>query len=81
MGALRVGGCTLARMARAYIGTAGFSYPEWRPGFYPTERDEWIARILGLVARGIDAYAFIKHEQNPDAPLIAREWVTALVSA
>src|SRR5919197_5534914 len=25
------------RMARAYIGTSGFSYPEWRPSFYPSE--------------------------------------------
>jgi len=24
-------------MARAYLGTSGFSYPEWRPSFYPSE--------------------------------------------
>jgi uncharacterized protein YecE (DUF72 family) len=24
-------------MARAYLGTSGFSYPEWRPSFYPSD--------------------------------------------
>lgn len=52
-----------------------------RTAYNLAERTEWIERIRGMVARGIDVYAFIKHEENPDAPMIARDWVTALVSA
>jgi len=26
---------TNASLARAYVGTSGWSYPSWRPGFYP----------------------------------------------
>src|SRR6059036_4273091 len=28
---------TKASLARAYVGTSGWSYPSWRPGFYPAE--------------------------------------------
>lgn len=28
---------TDASLARAYVGTSGWSYPSWRPGFYPAE--------------------------------------------
>src|SRR6266508_1428198 len=28
---------TNASLARAYVGTSGWSYPSWRPGFYPAE--------------------------------------------
>ncbi len=26
-----------ARVTRAYVGASGFSYPSWKPGFYPAE--------------------------------------------
>ena len=28
---------TKSSLARAYVGTSGWSYPSWRPGFYPAE--------------------------------------------
>src|SRR5688500_3526302 len=28
---------TKASLARAYVGTSGWSYPSWRPGFYPAD--------------------------------------------
>jgi uncharacterized protein YecE (DUF72 family) len=28
---------TEASLARAYVGTSGWSYPSWKPGFYPTD--------------------------------------------
>jgi thymidylate synthase (FAD) len=28
---------TSASLARLYVGTSGWSYPSWRPGFYPAE--------------------------------------------
>jgi len=28
---------TKPSLARAYVGTSGWSYPSWRPGFYPAE--------------------------------------------
>jgi uncharacterized protein YecE (DUF72 family) len=33
-------------LARAYVGASGFSYPSWRPGFYPegTRPDEFLRR-------------------------------------
>jgi uncharacterized protein YecE (DUF72 family) len=42
------------------------------------ERDAWLRRIDGWVREGIDVYAFIKHEENPDAPQIAVSWARAL---
>jgi uncharacterized protein YecE (DUF72 family) len=35
-----------ATLARAYVGASGFSYPSWRPGFYPegTRPDEFLRR-------------------------------------
>jgi uncharacterized protein YecE (DUF72 family) len=28
---------TVSSVTRAYVGTSGWSYPSWRPGFYPAE--------------------------------------------
>ncbi len=35
----RTSGVTATKpsLARAYVGTSGWSYPSWRPGFYPAE--------------------------------------------
>lgn len=37
---------TKASVARAYVGASGWSYPSWRPDFYPagTRREEYLAR-------------------------------------
>jgi uncharacterized protein YecE (DUF72 family) len=34
------------RVTRAYVGASGFSYPSWKPGFYPAEAkpDEFLRR-------------------------------------
>ena len=42
------------------------------------ERMEWQERIRGWAGDGIDVYAFIKHEDNPDAPQIALEFAAGL---
>jgi uncharacterized protein YecE (DUF72 family) len=38
-------------LARAYVGASGFSYPSWRPGFYPegTRPDEFLRRYAERV--------------------------------
>src|SRR2546427_9853570 len=35
----RTSGVTATKpsLARAYVGTSGWSYPSWRPGFYPRD--------------------------------------------
>jgi uncharacterized protein YecE (DUF72 family) len=37
---------TSPRLTGAYVGTSGFSYPSWKPGFYPAEArsEEFLAR-------------------------------------
>ena len=42
------------------------------------ERSEWQERLRGWAAEGVDVYAFIKHEDNPDAPRIALEFVEGM---
>ena len=41
-------------------------------------RDEWLRRIHGWADAGVDVYAYLKHEHNPDAPRIAHEFADAL---
>ena len=45
-----------------------------RSQYSPELRREWQERIQSWVRQGIDVFAFIKHEDNPDAPLIALEF-------
>jgi len=44
-------------------------------------RAAWLRRIDGWVSEGIDVFAFIKHEENPDAPRLAVDWLCALAAA
>jgi len=60
--------------------TAPFSYVRLRKSAYtPAEREAWQARIREWVSGGADVVAFIKHEDNPDAPHIALEFAKGLV--
>ena len=53
--------------------TAPVCYLRLRRSQYPDElRREWTTRIQGWVHDGVDVFAYIKHEENPDAPLIAK---------
>ncbi len=55
--------------------TATFTYVRLRRSEYTFEqRREWQNRIRTWAGEGTDVYAFVKHEDNPDAPLIAIEF-------
>lgn len=61
--------------------TSGFTYVRLRRSEYTTEqRREWQDRIRGWVRHGIDVFAYIKHEDNPNAPLIAMEFAKELIT-
>jgi uncharacterized protein YecE (DUF72 family) len=61
--------------------TAPVTYLRLRREAYTEEqRDAWLGRIDSWVREGIDCYAFIKHEENPDAPRIAVEWQALLTA-
>jgi uncharacterized protein YecE (DUF72 family) len=69
---------TEASLARLHVGTSGFSYPSWRPGFYPegTKPEEFLgvyAQRLPSVELNVTGYrlpaeeAFRRwREQTPD---------------
>ncbi len=58
--------------------TAGFTYVRLRRSEYsPAQRSEWQDRIRGWAHHGTDVFAYIKHEDNPNAPLIALEFAKA----
>lgn len=59
--------------------TAGLSYVRLRKSEYTAEqREEWKQRIRSWVKQGVDVFAFIKHQDNPNAPLAAREFARDL---
>src|SRR5439155_20677928 len=59
--------------------TAGFTYIRLRRSAYgDADRREWQDRIRGWAGSGIDVFAYIKHEDNPNAPLIALEFAKDL---
>lgn len=61
--------------------TSGFTYLRLRRSQYAAEqRAEWEERIRHWVRGGIGVYAYIKHEENPDAPRIALEFAAAVES-
>jgi uncharacterized protein YecE (DUF72 family) len=55
--------------------TAGFTYVRLRRSVYDAStRAEWQDRLRGWAKDGIEVFAYIKHEDNPNAPLIALEF-------
>jgi uncharacterized protein YecE (DUF72 family) len=59
--------------------TAGFTYVRLRRSEYdPSQRVEWQRRIRGWAEQGIEVFAYIKHEDNPNAPLIAMEFAKGI---
>jgi uncharacterized protein YecE (DUF72 family) len=52
--------------------TAKHTYVRLRRDRYaPEERASWKARLRAFEQEGVDVFAFIKHKDNPEAPLIA----------
>jgi uncharacterized protein YecE (DUF72 family) len=49
-----------------------------RSGYSGAQLERWREQILEWSQAGIDVYAFVKHQDNPDAPLIARELARSL---
>jgi uncharacterized protein YecE (DUF72 family) len=61
--------------------TAPATYVRLRRDDYTDELlAEWTSRIRRWVDEGVDVFAYIKHEGNPDAPLIARQFAAELAS-
>jgi uncharacterized protein YecE (DUF72 family) len=59
--------------------TAPATYVRLRRANYTAELlADWKSRIQDWVNDGIDVFAYIKHEDNPDAPLIARQFAAEL---
>jgi uncharacterized protein YecE (DUF72 family) len=59
--------------------TAPFTYIRLRRSEYGEElRREWQDRIRGWAGAGTEVFAYIKHEGNPNAPLIALEFAKGL---
>jgi uncharacterized protein YecE (DUF72 family) len=55
--------------------TAPFAYVRLRRSEYSDESlRQWRERISGWARDGLDVYAYIKHEDNPDAPLVAADF-------
>jgi uncharacterized protein YecE (DUF72 family) len=52
-----------------------------RDGYTPEQRAAWKERISAFSRDGIDVLAFIKHKDNPDAPLIALDFAEGLAPA
>ena len=59
--------------------TAALTYIRLRRSTYTQDqRREWQDRLGRWAADGIEVFAYIKHEDNPDAPLIALEFTRGL---
>jgi uncharacterized protein YecE (DUF72 family) len=55
--------------------TAKHTYVRLRRDDYPPEeRAAWRDRLRDFEAQGVEVFAFIKHKDNPDAPLIALDF-------
>lgn len=58
--------------------TARFTCVRLRAAAYPPERlEEWRRRFRAWDDQGLDVYAYVKHKDNPRAPLVARELLAA----
>jgi uncharacterized protein YecE (DUF72 family) len=61
--------------------TTDFTYVRLRRSDYSAdERREWQDRMLAWNTTGVEVFAYIKHEDNPEAPLIAVEFARGLQS-
>jgi uncharacterized protein YecE (DUF72 family) len=49
-----------------------------RESYSPEERSVWKKRLSGFADDGVDVFAFIKHQDNPEAPLIALDFADGL---
>ncbi len=59
--------------------TCGITYLRLRRSEYPPNlRQEWQNRIRGWVNDGINVFAYIKHEDNPNAPVVAVQFAQSL---
>ncbi|PYS40986.1 MAG: DUF72 domain-containing protein [Acidobacteria bacterium] len=59
--------------------TAGFTYVRLRRSEYTdAKRREWQDRMRAWAQNDIEVFAYIKHEDNPNAPLIALEFASGL---
>ena len=59
--------------------TADFTYIRLRRTHYDGEhRRQWQDRIRQWAGKDINVFAYIKHEDNPDAPLIALDFAKGL---
>src|SRR4051794_30924096 len=59
--------------------TAKHTYIRLRRDKYEAaERDAWRKRIRAFASDGVAVFAFVKHKDNPDAPLIALEFAEGL---
>lgn len=62
--------------------TADVAYVRLRRAAYaPDALDRWARRLRGWVDRGVEVYAFVKHEGKPDAPRVAEELATRIAAA
>ena len=62
--------------------TAPFTYIRLRRSGYPDQlRQEWQDRIRGWANSGTEVFAYIKHEDNPNAPLIALDFAQGFDSS
>jgi len=60
--------------------TANFTYVRLRRSTYDADqRTQWQDRMRMWTREGIETFAYIKHEDNPNAPLIALEFASGLV--
>jgi uncharacterized protein YecE (DUF72 family) len=59
--------------------TAGFTYVRLRRTEYSADlKATWQERLNGWARAGTEVFAYIKHEDNPNAPLIALDFARGL---
>jgi uncharacterized protein YecE (DUF72 family) len=62
--------------------TSSFTYIRLRRSEYTDQqREEWQDRIRRWANEGVEVFAYIKHEDNPNAPLIALDFAQGLDSS
>lgn len=49
-----------------------------RESYSPEQRSAWKKRLSELARGGVEVFAFIKHQDNPEAPLIALDFADGL---